>query len=701
VDDEPDLETLIRQRFRKKIRDGEIEFVFARDGEEALKCLEDDPGLHVVMTDINMPVMDGLTLLSRLSEVKRMLKTVIVSAYGDIQNIRTAMNRGAYDFLTKPIDFNDFEVTLQKTIGEIEAIKQGLRAREHLTATLNVVSDLSSELQLGPLLQKIMATVTKMLSAERSTLFLYDERKKELYTEFGEGLGKSQIRIPANSGIAGTVFSTSRAMRIEDAYSDPRFSREVDLRTGFGTRSILCVPVVNKQGRAIGVTEVLNKIDGAFTDEDEARLHAFTSQIAIALENAKLFDEIQTITNYNESILESMSSGVIALDEDGTILTCNAAGRRITKASEGILGTRADEFFTGPNSWVLERLCELDVDSGGDVTMDAEMEFGGEKISANITILPLSDVRHTHSGLMIMIEDITTERRLKSTMSRYMDPLLVEKLLEFNQDALGGQSSLATIIFADIRQFTALSERLGAQDTVALLNDFFTVMVDCIQQEGGMLDKFIGDAVMAEFGIPLSHEDDEDRALRAAIAMHRELNKFNQKYASSGREPLRIGIGINTDVVVSGNIGSPKRMDYTVIGDGVNLASRLESACKEYGTGILVSEKTFARLRGRYQSREIDRVIFHGKSTAIRIFEILDHHTSESFPNMIAVLSCFRDGLQCYRDREWDQAIKAFQLALSLNPTDLTSAMYVARCEHLKKTSPGEDWAGVWVMTSK
>jgi sigma-B regulation protein RsbU (phosphoserine phosphatase) len=140
VDDEPDLEVLIKQRFRKRIKDGEFEFVFARDGQEALNKLQDDPALDIVMSDINMPVMDGLTLLSRLSDVNRILKAVIVSAYGDMQNIRTAMNLGAFDFLTKPIDFQDFEVTLNKTIQELETIKEGFQARERLTALQHELS---------------------------------------------------------------------------------------------------------------------------------------------------------------------------------------------------------------------------------------------------------------------------------------------------------------------------------------------------------------------------------------------------------------------------------------------------------------------------------------------------------------------------------------------------------------------------------
>src|SRR5215475_7982549 len=134
VDDEPDLEVLIRQKFRKRIKDGEFDFVFARDGQEALTKLKDDPTLDIVMSDINMPVMDGLTLLSRLSDINRILKAVVVSAYGDMQNIRTAMNRGAYDFLTKPIDFQDFETTVSKTLQHCTALQEAALTRTQLSA---------------------------------------------------------------------------------------------------------------------------------------------------------------------------------------------------------------------------------------------------------------------------------------------------------------------------------------------------------------------------------------------------------------------------------------------------------------------------------------------------------------------------------------------------------------------------------------
>ena len=194
----------------------------------------------------------------------------------------------------------------------------------------------------------------------------------------------------------------------------------------------------------------------------------------------------------------------------------------------------------------------------------------------------------------------------------------------------------AAILFSDIRGFTTLTEELGAQGTVALLNEYFTLMVDCIQKQGGILDKFIGDAIMAAFGIPFAHDDDEDRAVRAAISMITSLREWNQKRAEQGKKPVRIGIGLNTDTIVSGNIGSPKRTDYTVIGDGVNLASRLESACKQYHASILISENTHRKLKGTYRMRKVDRVVVKGKTEPVNIYEAVSY-THLTLPTIYSV----------------------------------------------------------------
>jgi adenylate cyclase len=585
-----------------------------------------------------------------------------------------------------------------------QSVERMQKARVQELAFLDIVADITSQIDLDQLLQRVMSEANRMLGAERSTLFLHDFKSKELFSRVAMGSKIGEIRFPDDTGIAGAVFTSGKTINIPHAYADLRFNPSFDKRTGFFTRSILCTPVINKHGAIIGVTQALNKSGGPFTAEDESRLKAFTAQVAISLENAKLFDDVQKIKNYNESMLESMSNGVITLDESETIVTCNSAGARIMKSPpSAILGRNASEFFVDGNAWIVERIRKVVTEKVANVAMDVEIELGGQQVSVNLTVLPLTSGDGKQLGTLLMIEDISTEKRVKATMARYMDPAIAARMLDGNSDSelLGGASTRATVLFSDIRGFTTLSEELGAQGTVAFLNEYFTMMVECIAQEEGMLDKFIGDAVMAAFGLPMAHGDDEDRAVRAAIAMIRACRRWSQERTQRGQSPVEMGIGLNTDMVVSGNIGSAKRMDYTVIGDGVNLASRLESACKTYSAQILISENTFSRLRGTYRIRGIDKVVVKGKTEPVGVYEVLDHHTDESFPNLMNVVSYFNEGIQLYRAARFPNAIAQFEKALISHPKDKLSATYIERCRYLIANPTGEDWNGVWVMTSK
>ncbi|MDF1775836.1 MAG: GAF domain-containing protein [Rhizobiaceae bacterium] len=567
---------------------------------------------------------------------------------------------------------------------------------------LDVVSDVTSELELGTLLKKVMSEATRMLGADRSTLFMNDEKTGELFSRVAMGDGIGEIRLPNTAGIAGAVFTSGNTINIPYAYADLRFNPAFDKQTGYFTRSILCVPVINKNGKCIGVTQVLNRRGGPFTNDDEKRLKTFTAQVSIALENAKLFEDVQNMQNYTEAMLESMSNGVITMDEDGRIVTCNRAGLRITgMGHSSILGLAADTFFVEDNQWLMEKIRH--VEESGEIAeiVDGQLKFEDRPLSVNVTILPLINTEQKKLGSMVMIEDISTEKRMKSTMSRYMDPSLADRLMEGGDDFLGGKSTEATILFSDVRSFTTLTESLGAQGTVAMLNEYFTIMVDIITREGGMLDKFIGDAIMAAFGIPLAHDDDADRAVRATIAMITELWDWNKVRVARGEMPIDHGVGLNTGMVVSGNIGSPKRMDFTMIGDGVNLAARLESACKQYSARILISEFTRAKLKGTYRMRDVDLVVVKGKTEPVGVYEVLDYHDNETYPNLMDNVNYFNEGVKQYREANWDRAISNFEQAIKATPSDSLATTYIDRCELLKHSPPDGKWDGVWVMTSK
>lgn len=582
-------------------------------------------------------------------------------------------------------------------------VEQVEAARKQELEFLDVVSQVSSELELTPLLQKIISTISTMLDCERATLFINDEKTDELYTEVGEGLDeKSVIRFPNHLGIAGTVFTSAKPVNIPHAYADLRFNPSFDKQTGFFTRSILCMPVLNKEGKTIGVSQVLNKRGGSFNKEDEKRLAAFTSQISMGIENAKLFDDVQNQKNYSESILSSMHDAVITVDENRLIRTCNPAGLSIFKIPQlsDILNAPVSDLLAKDNSWLLNKLESAEEQ---EEFLDTTLLVNGEKLSVNASLTPLIGQKGEGLGVMIMIEDISSEKRMKSTMSRYMDPELADQLMNAGDgdDIMGGKQSVASVLFSDVRSFTTITEELGAQGTVKLLNEYFTIMVDCITDEGGMLDKFIGDAMMCIFGTPIPHDDDPDRAVRAAIRMMTDLKVFNQKRIAEGKMPIDHGMGVNTDSIVSGNIGSPKRMDYTVIGDGVNLAARIESACKQYGAHILISEFTYKAVKATYRTRQVDYVIVKGKTEPVGVYEVLDFHDDDSYPNMVDALGSFNDGYRAWNDGKWDQAVKLFNAVKKINPNDKAAQLYLDRCEHMKKNPPKGDWDGVWVMTSK
>ena len=636
-------------------------------------------------------------------ETRDIMCAPIRTVRGEIIGVAQCLNKKRGQFSEENLAVLK-SMTLQAsiTLNTAQFAERMQKSREQELEFLDIVSDVTSEIDLGVVLQKVMSEAARMLNAERSTLFLNDEKNGELWSEVGVGLDAVPIRFPNHVGIAGAVFTSGKSINIPYAYADLRFNPEFDHKTGFFTRSILCVPVVNKHGKTIGVTQVLNRHGGAFTDEDESRLRAFTAQVSIGLENAKLFNDVQNIKNYNESMLESMSNGVITLDEDGRIVTCNAAGLRILHVTAGdIIGCFAWDFFRDSNLWVMEKIHAVDQNQQAELVMDSDIETRSKRVAVNLTVLPLLNTERHKLGTLLMIEDISTEKRVKSTMARYMDPGLADQVLGDGTEILGGKSTRATVLFSDIRGFTTLTEELGAQGTVALLNEYFSLMVDCIQHEEGMLDKFIGDAIMAAFGIPIPHDDDEDRAVRAAIAMIGSLQEWNDTRLAHGKKPVDMGIGLNTDVIVSGNIGSAKRMDSTVIGDGGNLAPRLESACKQYAARILISENTYRKLHGTYRIREIDRVIVKGKTEPVGIYEVLDYHSDESFPNLMEAVLYFKDAVGHYRKGNWQQAVSAFGEVLKLNPSDRLAQVYIERCEHLAANPPADAWDGVWVMDSK
>ncbi|MEE8333445.1 MAG: adenylate/guanylate cyclase domain-containing protein, partial [Alphaproteobacteria bacterium] len=538
---------------------------------------------------------------------------------------------------------------------------------------LEVTQDLAGELNLDTLIERIMTATTELLDAERSTLFVYDAKTDELWSRFAEGMVQTEIRFSAGQGIAGAVFRGGDLLHIPDPYDHPLFNPDIDRQTGFKTRSILCMPIVTKEGDRIGVTQVLNKRGGDFTVKDETRLRAFTAQVAVSLENARLFDDVLNMKNYNESILHSTTNGMITMDTDRVVVTANDAALSILRSEEAdVIGRGAEDVFGARNSWLMRSLEAVETTRNNDISVDAELKLAsGDSASVNATVSPLIDINQEDIGSMVILEDISSEKRVRTTMARYMSKEVADQLLAAGESELGGKNQHVSILFSDVRGFTTISEALGARETVAMLNEYFEHMVDVVLANGGILDKYIGDAIMALFGAPFAGDNDADNAVTVGNGMLVALRALNVQRAAAGKEAIDIGVGISTGEVIVGNIGSSKRMEYTVIGDSVNLGARLEGANKVYGTKVLLSEATAAELkRDDHLLREIDLIQVQGKDQPVAVFEALDWHTEETFPNMGQTLEAFAAGREAYRAMDWRRAIDRFEAALAANGGD-------------------------------
>jgi adenylate cyclase len=225
------------------------------------------------------------------------------------------------------------------------------------------------------------------------------------------------------------------------------------------------------------------------------------------------------------------------------------------------------------------------------------------------------------TGFNAMVEGLQERDKLRTTMGKYMTAEVLDHVMA-GQVELGGKTLELTILFCDLRDFTTFSEKRTAQEIVEVLNEYFTVMVDIIMEEGGVVDKYIGDNIMAVFGAPVTRHDDAVRAVRAAYRMRGALAKLNEKLVARGVPALRFGIGLHTGEVVAGNIGSAKRMEYTVIGDAVNLASRLESKTKELATDILISEATHAAAGTILDAETAGEVHVKGREQPVQIYKV-------------------------------------------------------------------------------
>jgi adenylate cyclase len=519
------------------------------------------------------------------------------SALGELQ-AQLSSSSGLHDPFAKVVAALD-ALMLEQTAaaGRLAGMGQQVEREQKKAETLSRAARMvNSSLDLDTVLRNVLDMAVEVMKAERGFLMLADESGKHLHLAVMHNLDRPALEskdLQISQSIVRKVFETGEAVITTDAQNDPRFNAQQSIMS-LHIRSIVCVPLKAKD-RAIGVAYLDSRvIPGLFSRQDPELLLSFANQAALAIENARLFRdqqaklrEISQLEEFQSRVLSSITSGVITLDNERKITTFNdAAAATFGVSAESMTGKGLDDLehlIPGISMlvWNFEAL-------GFGRTETAGSHPSGTSLVVEIRIsrLELGDDEH---GIAIAITDLTQQRELErqheaeverekhieASFSRYLAPHVVQSLMK-NPDSvgLGGERVPATILFADIRGFTAMSTRMEAEKVVELLNSYLDVAVNIVFRNDGLLDKFYGDGLMAVFGPPRVRPDDPARAIKTALGLLNAVDTINPHLS----QPLSISVGIATGEVVCGHIGSKRRMDYTVIGDAANLASRLEAA---------------------------------------------------------------------------------------------------------------------------
>jgi adenylate cyclase len=304
------------------------------------------------------------------------------------------------------------------------------------------------------------------------------------------------------------------------------------------------------------------------------------------------------------------------------------------------------------------------------------------------------------------VYNYVTERKqkmmIKTMFGHYVNRDVVNELVEHPEKLqLSGERRELTVMFSDIEKFTTIAEKMNAEELVAMLNEYLNDMTAIIFGKQGTVDKYEGDAIMAFWGAPVAQSRHALLACTAALEMQHAVGELQTKWRTLRRPTLRIRIGISTGEMIVGNIGGSGKYEYTVIGDSVNLGSRLESANKQYGTGILLSENTYTHVANDVVARELDLLLVAGKTRPITVYELIALKGGKSDPRQDNFLKAYREGFALYRERKWDKALAAFNRALAESPDDGPCKLYIERSEVYRATPPPEDWDGVFIMKSK
>ncbi|MBE9126647.1 MULTISPECIES: GAF domain-containing protein [unclassified Coleofasciculus] len=633
--------------------------------------------------------------------------------------------------LSKRVDLNGFTqqdekrfakavASMRKTIERCQSLYTEIKKQRAVVAFIKAIHAISQGgLDLDATLTLVVDETKELMNAALTRLWLIDRERNQLCTKILIADGSFQeLHLSIGVGFVGQVAKSGKPINVPfDFYIHPDSDRmkQWDRQNHYRTCSLLCLPVFSPGGELLGVIELVNKkkqghfpdydpdnwpvppegFKASFSQADQQLMGAFSLQVGIALQNAKLFTTLKQQEQIQRHIFRNLDNGAIYTDLEGRVITLNEKGKQLLNSSK-------DKSLEGCWIWDLIQLKDSDFIewfqealSGNHQQYHSKQELMAtdRQYPIDLSINAIADSSNANNilGFLVGLQEVSEDKNSKRNSYRQISQELTQELLKGLESKSSPQKDIS-ILCSDIRGYTNLIADMDAQKVVATLNQYFELMVEVVFKYQGTLDKYIGDALLAIFETSLSPNGQAWLAIQTAVEMRQRLTEFNTKHFPKKQYCLRMGIGIHADKVTP----NPKDSSQSYLSESINFTSMLERANLDYKCDIIISETIYQKCSDRIWARELDCIHVKEKNQPAAIYELIGLRSESISQQQQQLIEHHHQGRQYYLERQFALAMRKFSQVLEIDNSDRAARLHIQRCLHWLESPPPENWDGVW-----
>ncbi|HAG80314.1 MAG TPA: adenylate/guanylate cyclase domain-containing protein [Cyanobacteria bacterium UBA12227] len=612
---------------------------------------------------------------------------------------------------------------IQATAERCQSLYAEIKKQRIIVSFIKAIHTITQgSLDLDTTLKLIVTEAKELMNADRTTLWLVNSEREERWTMIqSSDTSIKKVCLPIGSELIAKVAASRQPINIPfDLYIHPGSEsiKQRDRQTNYRTCSLLCMPIFNPDGQLLAVIELVNRKKGgnfsnynpedwpmppegfkaSFSEADRKLMAAFNVQIGIVLQNAKQFATLKQQEQIQRYIFSSLDKGVIYTDSEGQIVTLNEQAKQILKITDiqTIERLKIRELLQIKEAKLDQWIQDALEGNHQQYYPNQTLITGVAEQKIDLSINAMTDTNNGNNlyGLLVVIQEFSGDKPSTIIPSCQITKELAQDWLKERN----GHSSIqedVSILCSDVRGYTSWLGAIDTEEVVDSINQYFEWMVDAVFKHQGRLDQYIGDALIAIFGMSLPLKERAWYAVKTAIEMQQRLAEFNHNHFIKNQQPLRIGIGIHSGHM---NLNS-KSFHRNSPNDAINFTSLLERSSQHYNCDIIISETTYRYCSDRIWVRELDHIQVKNKKPPLAIYELVGLRSEPISEQRQQIVEHYHKGREYYLQRQFALAMSEFSQVLAIDNSDIAAILQIQRCLHWLKSPPPADWNGGWKVT--